>query len=41
MAGVFLAQKSLGKTDAESLNLAVKIATESIKDYGVEHLLNS
>jgi len=41
VAGIFLVQKSLGKTNEESLNLAVKIATESIKDYGVEHLLNS
>lgn len=41
VTGVFLAQKSLGKSDEESLNLAVKVATESIKAYGVEHLLNS
>lgn len=40
VTGVFLAQKSLGKSDEESLKLAVKVATESIKDYGVEHLLD-
>lgn len=39
VTGVFLAQKSLGIGDEESLDMAVKVATESIKDYGVEHLL--
>lgn len=39
VTGVFLALKSLGKSDEETLDLAVKVATESIKDYGVEHLL--
>lgn len=40
VTGVFLAQKSLGKSDEEALNMAVRVATESIKDYGVEHLLS-
>ena len=41
VTGVFLALKSIGKEDKEALDLAVKVATESIKDYGVEHLLNN
>lgn len=41
VTGVFLAQKSLGKSDEEALDLAVEVATKSIKDYGVEHLLKN
>lgn len=40
VTGVYLALKSLGKTDEEALEVACRAATESIKDYGVEHLLD-
>ncbi len=40
VTGVFLSLKALGKTDEEALATAVETATKSIKDYGVEHLLN-
>lgn len=40
VTGVFLALKSLGKSDEESLNKACEVATLSITDYGVEHLLD-
>lgn len=39
VTGVFLALKALNKSDEESLQKAVEVATESIKDYGMEHLL--
>ena len=38
VTGVFTALKSIGKSDEESLQSAVNIATESIKDYGMFHL---
>lgn len=38
VTGVFGALKSIGKTDEESLQEAVNIATESIKNYGMFHL---
>lgn len=40
VTGVFLALKSIGKNDEEALEMACRVATESIKDYGVEHLLD-
>ena len=40
VTGVFLALKAMNKTDEEALEKAVEVATESIKEYGMEHLLN-
>jgi len=40
VTGVFLSLKALGKSDEEALKTAVETATDSIKDYGVIHLLN-
>lgn len=39
--GVFCALKSIGIDDEEALQTAVNVATESIKDYGVFHLIRS
>jgi sugar/nucleoside kinase (ribokinase family) len=38
VTGVFMSLLSIGKTEEEALEKAVEVATESIKDYGVEHL---
>lgn len=40
VTGVFLALKSLGESDEDALNKACYVATLSITDYGVEHLLD-
>lgn len=40
VTGVFLALKSLNYSDEEALQEAVNTATKSIKNYGMEHLLN-
>lgn len=39
VTGVFCALKSIGKSDEEALQTAVNVATESIKDYGMLHLV--
>lgn len=39
VTGIFITLKGLGFSDEEALQKAVNLATESIKDYGVEHLL--
>lgn len=39
VTGVFCALKSIGKSDEEALQTAVNYATESIKDYGMFHLV--
>lgn len=41
VAGVFMALLSMNYSYEYSLNKAVNMATESIKDYGVEHLLKN
>ena len=40
VTGVFCALKSIGKSDEEALQTAVNVATESIKDYGMLHLVD-
>lgn len=39
VTGVFCALKSIGKKDEDALQTAVNIATESIKNYGMFHLV--
>ena len=41
VTGVFCALKSIGVDDEEALQTAVNIATESIKDYGMFHLIKN
>jgi len=36
---VFCALKSIGVDDEEALQTAVNVATDSIKDYGMFHLI--
>jgi sugar/nucleoside kinase (ribokinase family) len=38
VAGVFIANKLLGKSNEESLRMAVEMATKSVTDFGTDHL---
>ena len=41
VTGVFCSLKAIGESDEDALQISVNIATESIKEYGMSHLVDS